>query len=338
MAEVVLHIGTHKTGTTTIQNTFAANVRLLAKHGVHYPLIGQAKGHHGLVCDWARHLQEYRLPEGSRKAFLSLTSSYAEKEGTLFLSSEEFSRCGEGWVDLKEIHELLSGFKNIRVVCVLREQWQFLQSVYLELAKSGPPPPPPEILGTSIHKGMGGGISFDYNLLLDRLQEAFDPGQIILLDYLSACSSPGGILGCFLRILGSKLRTEDLISVHGGRSNVSPMPLASWAASTLARPKCAPPWLVNRCANVLKQSFGDGVSTCVFSRQELNMLREHFEPLNKRLSERRSEVQPDFRMSSTAPSDETKFRNDIDGVFWSKIAQSFVQEKMRRDAPEGRAG
>ena len=36
--EIIVHIGTHKTGTSSLQNFFAGNIPALLKHGVHYPL------------------------------------------------------------------------------------------------------------------------------------------------------------------------------------------------------------------------------------------------------------------------------------------------------------
>ena len=44
MARIVLHIGTHKTATTTIQNVFHRNATLLAQHGIVYPRLGTATG------------------------------------------------------------------------------------------------------------------------------------------------------------------------------------------------------------------------------------------------------------------------------------------------------
>jgi hypothetical protein len=181
---------------------------------------------------------------------------------------------------------------------------------------------------TAIDSGAAGGLFIDYNLLLDRLEQTFEPEEITLVDYGTARDAPGGILGSLLQILGTELGAEDLTPVNGGRSNVSPMPLASWAASTLAQPKGAPPWLVNRCAAQLKANFGDDVSTCLFSRQEMSMLRKRFDPLNKKVVERRAPVQPDFDMSSTAPSDGTIYRGEVNAMFWSKIARSLVQERV----------
>ena len=52
MARVVLHIGTHKTATTTLQDTLATNRALLAEQGIVYPSIGRATGHHTLATHW----------------------------------------------------------------------------------------------------------------------------------------------------------------------------------------------------------------------------------------------------------------------------------------------
>ena len=49
---IYLHIGLHKTGTSTIQRFAAGNVDLLARYGVLYPQIGrQAEAHHQLMKD-----------------------------------------------------------------------------------------------------------------------------------------------------------------------------------------------------------------------------------------------------------------------------------------------
>jgi len=69
MARLILHIGTHKTATTTIQNSFHANRKLLAQHGLIYPDLGRAAGHHGLVTDWIDLPANYHYPQGAAAAW-----------------------------------------------------------------------------------------------------------------------------------------------------------------------------------------------------------------------------------------------------------------------------
>ncbi|WP_371060846.1 hypothetical protein [Rhodosalinus sp. 5P4] len=328
MARVVLHIGTHKTASTTIQDTFAANAALLARHRLIYPVLGAVSGHHGFVCDWISLNPVYQLPGGSGEALRKLTRKYATTESTVFLSSEEFSRCGEGDVDLAEIRDILSDFETIEVICVLREQWQFLQSVYLELSKKQQPPGAPHIVSKSIETGVIGGLFVDYNLLIDRLERVFLPEEITLLDYNRSKTSEGGIISILLRVLGIEIAQDEMKLVNGGQSNVSPMPLASWLANVLAQPKVAPPWLVHRCASLIKSSHGEDIATCVFSRPEFDMLRAHFDPLNEKLTRRRQPLQPDFRITSSAPLEPAVFRGGLEAGFWPKAARHFVQDRL----------
>ncbi|MDW3117932.1 MAG: hypothetical protein R8G60_09260 [Roseovarius pacificus] len=157
MAKIVLHIGTHKTATTTLQDTFHHNADLLAQHGLIYPRLGKATGHHGLIYDWA-HLPPFYKPEhGSRAVLRDLADRYASGPGTVFLSSEEFSRCDDGQTDLAAIRRLLDAFESFEVICTLRTQWQFMQSVYLEIAKKQTPPRPPRWSGRPSTRGKSPG-------------------------------------------------------------------------------------------------------------------------------------------------------------------------------------
>ena len=205
MSKVVIHIGTHKTATTTIQDMFWKNSATLAKHGLIYPRISRGvTGHHGLVFNWAHMPKPYQLKNGGRAALAAIAKKYSQRDATVFLSSEEFSRGSpESATDFAELRDLLAAFDEIEIICVLRSQWQFLQSVYLELSKTGIPPRPPTLVDPVIESGLFQGLWVDYNLLLDNLEAAFEPEQITLVDFNTSCQSNGGILGYFLCHLGS---------------------------------------------------------------------------------------------------------------------------------------
>ena len=54
--EIIIHIGRHKTGTTSIQHFLVLNEELLLnQYGIYYPEIGRCplfKYHHPLFSDW----------------------------------------------------------------------------------------------------------------------------------------------------------------------------------------------------------------------------------------------------------------------------------------------
>lgn len=327
MSKVILHIGTHKTATTTIQNTLAHNAPLLAQHGVVYPRLKRAPGHHGLVPEWPAMPKAYQLPDGPLDSLKALADEYAQTDQTLVLSSEEFSRAAS-LEHMGTLREILSGFDQIEVICVLRTQWQYLQSIYLEMSKKRRVARPPQFVGPVVEKGKFGQLWVDYNGLLDQLEQVFTPEEITLYDFTQCRQAEGGILGVFLRHLGLPLTAQDLEPVNGGVANVSPMSLASFAANVLAEPKVAPDWLVEKAAAQLRSQFGAGVKPCLFTRNEFQTLEQAFAPANARLAERRAAVQPGFAISAPDAEALSLFRNDISGAFWMKMARSLTAELL----------
>jgi len=327
MSKLVLHIGTHKTATTTVQDTFWANAELLEAHGLIYPKLGRVTGHHGLVMAWGNQLPEiYHLPRGVRGTFEDLSTNWADQDKTVFLSSEEFSR-GEAVsaVNFSQLREMASAFDEVKVLCVLRAQWQFLQSIYLERSKTYNPPRPPYIIEQAIDSGMCEGLWIDYNLLLDQLQAAFAPSEITFLDFHSVRAEPGGIIGAVLRHLDVPLESSELEEVNDGVSNVSPMSLASWAANILSEPLMAPAWLVEMNTEILKTQFGADARPCLFTREEFTRLQTHFEALNEIFCARREKVQPGFHICGMDSEELNLFRQRIDGDFWLRCSRRVTQ-------------
>lgn len=328
MSKVVLHIGTHKTATTTVQDMFHANADLLAEHGLVYPQFSPlATGHHGLVLNWPVRPKVYELPEGSMAMLAQLSEEYAGTDQTLFLSSEEFSR-DRSAAELGQIREALSGFDEIEVICVLRTQWQFLQSVYLEVSKSRLPPRPPQLVQPVIESGMFEGLWVDYNRLLDRLEDVFAPEEITLMDFDTCRRAEGGIIGHFLRHLSIDLDPASMAVVNEGASNVSPLSLASWAANILAEPKVAPPWVVEKTTEAMKIEFGEKVKPCLFTREEFRALKDYYDAQNEKLAARRAAVQPDFSLTPASADGLTLFRNEITSAFWVRVARRVVAGQL----------
>ncbi len=333
MSKVVLHIGTHKTATTTIQDTFWANSALLEEHGIVYPRLSYLlrrnpiTGHHGLVLEWGAMPKAYHLRSGTIGTLEKLAKKYAGSDKTLLLSSEEFSRA-PSLAAMGRIRDALSAFDEVEVVCVLRTQWQFLQSIYLQVSRRRSAPPPPKLVQPVIKSGKHENLWVDYNGLLDQLEEVFAPGEISFLDFNDSVAQQGGILGTMLRHLGCDLDAGALAPVKGGASNVSPMSLAQWSATALAAPKTAPDWLVAKTTELLKAEFGENVKPCLFSRHEFKLLKDHFDARNAELATRRAAVQPGFAISPADDSGLNLFRDDIDAKFWLKMARLLVAAQL----------
>jgi len=324
MARVVLHIGTHKTATTTIQDMFAHNADLLARHGLIYPRIGKATGHHGLTMDWNHALPPvYSLYRGSIGTLRRVAEKHADSDSTVFLSSEEFSRGSpEGRVDFTAIRQALAPFDRIEVVCVLREQWQFIQSVYHEVSRRMIPPRPPALLAAVLSDNILDGLWTDYNLLYDHLLQALSPDEITFLDFDRCRKAPGGIIGAMLAHLGVPLEPSKLQLVNDGQSNRSPVALAAFAANVIAEPAAAPPWLVDAATGAYEVQFGKGTTCRLWTREEYGSLLAYAAERNGRLAARLALVQPGFAINASAPPGNGQvFREDLTGEFWMRAAR-----------------
>ena len=149
--DLYLHIGTEKTGTSSVQNFFAANRELLARKGVLYPESPGARNHIGLAAaaqdlsgmgplrkllglkDRAE-VELYR-----RKLAAGLEAEYRSRAfKTVVMSGEH---CSSRLVDDEEVQwlkDMLSPhFEKIKIVIYLRRQDDYLLSIYSTSVKSG---------------------------------------------------------------------------------------------------------------------------------------------------------------------------------------------------------
>lgn len=137
MKRIFLHIGTHKTGTTSIQKFLANAENHLREDGILYPQSGrpnvehEAKyGHH--VLAWAirkkkgvNHLDDWKRV---------IDEIDTAKEQTVVLSSEDFETCTKE--QIAHIGVLLESFE-VHIVLFLRNPLDFLVSAYKQNIKSG---------------------------------------------------------------------------------------------------------------------------------------------------------------------------------------------------------
>lgn len=321
MARLVLHIGTHKTATTTLQDTFAANRALLAREGLIYPKIGQATGHHGLVMEWLALPPVYALPGGPAAAWGRI-AALARGPGVVFLSSEEFSR-GQPLprVDFRALRQRLAGFEGVTVLCTLRDQLSYLQSIYLEVSKKQVPQPWSVFLAEALTTGYAAGLFLDFAALDGFLRTAFAPDEIRYLDFATARGAPGGILGAALQAAGCDLPAAALRQVEDGAANVSPDPLAAWAANQIAAPYPVSEALLALTTAALRADLDPAVRTTLYTRAEEVRLLQYVAPLNARFAESLAARQPGFRITMAPPPPRRMFREDVQPGFWLRVAR-----------------
>ncbi|QCP88297.1 hypothetical protein EYE35_21735 (plasmid) [Cereibacter sphaeroides] len=239
MARLLLHIGAHKTATSYIQRRFHLNRDLLARHGILYPDIGPNRAHHILATPWIdipEIPESYWGPEETGSAgrtrqdafFEKFTKDYASRKGTVFLSAEVFSRALPQHVDMADLAKRLSDFEEVKIVYVVRHQTEYIQSIWLQVAKNGKAGRFDPFLAHALQKHLASGIWIDHHQVIENVLSGFSRDQLILLDYETIRKHPEGVIGPFLELLGSPLHVHDLAELDNREANISPDPLAIW--------------------------------------------------------------------------------------------------------------
>jgi len=129
---LVLHIGNHKTGSTSIQKSLFERRRELIEKGVLYPSAGLVSGcHHNYTFS----LRGYNKISGSEEK-MNLHDIISDlrvetgihKPSTVILSSEEFISLNEN--EIMKLSPLFDMFDQVIVIVYLRNQWDLIESSY----------------------------------------------------------------------------------------------------------------------------------------------------------------------------------------------------------------
>ncbi len=125
---VVLHIGTDKTGSTSIQNTVFLNRKWLLAHSIYVPEtgLGEGNGHAGLL----RQLEDGALAQLAAELLAAREAGYAQA----LLSWEGMSSLWFGRKHIRRLMSALGGFQ-VHVLVYLREQAEVIQSGHLQRVK-----------------------------------------------------------------------------------------------------------------------------------------------------------------------------------------------------------
>lgn len=131
---LVIHIGRHKSGTSSLQHWLANNRLNLQKKGFLYP----TSGLNGRV---AHHELAYALDpdsldmEKARQIAAGITNEYSEAK-TIILSSEAFQNASSVAPTIQFISMLGAPIESTTIVCYLREHLDYAMSAYRQLIQN----------------------------------------------------------------------------------------------------------------------------------------------------------------------------------------------------------
>lgn len=282
MARLILHIGAHKTGTTSVQKFFKMNEGALAAHGVAYPLTGRKNAHYILAAPWISGMEHRHgfTPADGLKTWDHLDREWADHDGVVFISSEAFCRQWPDRVDFREVAALTQGFEKVEIVYVVRDQLSAIQSVFMQRSRNQRNAPSfQDVLRSAFEGGGALPITFRHADVLTQTESGFAPDAIRLVNYDTATKSPGGVIGYFLRLCG--VPAKAFSETKFVRENISADPLSHLLAAERCAPESVQQSIVDQCRAKIEQRFGEDARTTMFTRDEIQTLRAHFEPMNE---------------------------------------------------------
>jgi hypothetical protein len=208
MTRLVLHIGTEKTGTTSIQHFMSHNRQALLAHGVLYPHIGQRKdAHFDLVnalhpLDNNGKYMEFLAPVNDTS--LHLWDKLAEcikahPDKTIVISAEHFS----SRLRAKALAFMSDFFKQHdiepEIIIYLRPQADYIESSYSTEIKAGSPKVFPKVM----EQYQSQPLRYDYKKLIDLWSGFFGKKALKIIPYEKS-SIGDDIRLSFVELIGVK--------------------------------------------------------------------------------------------------------------------------------------
>ena len=128
-----LHIGAHKTGSSTLQDVFYANAEILAENGVFYPPINKNKSSHTLLTHEVFKTAEHGVVGEGVAELARLASEHPDR--TFLLSSENFELFKERHIE--HVLKAIGPRHEIRIIAYIRDLTSVAPSKYSQRTKTG---------------------------------------------------------------------------------------------------------------------------------------------------------------------------------------------------------
>lgn len=206
-----LHIGTHKTGTSSIQMALHTHREELLKAGVLYPALNNAYNHYELavllkspegmtiIQNWFDGIVEKVNQRSINKVVISAEALYFLRFIELVKTKDNprnSTITEENYREkLNNLRALIPDIFDIKVVVYLRRQDSFIQSGYSQLIKGS------EYFSGSIREFIDGlAVFMDYSFMLNLWAEIFGKENILVRVYEKQ-QLPGGSVQDFLRVI-----------------------------------------------------------------------------------------------------------------------------------------
>ena len=198
MKKLYLHIGTHKTGSTFIQNSLVDSSEKMKSENIIFlqlslPKLREITNSYSVNETLIKECREY---------LQKCTRRYSDKF-SFVMSFEGFSGCSkQGYNNSVTIAEMLckmtEGF-NVNIIAYLRRQDTFMESLYAQFIQGG------DSFSFSEFLDLFDDNAFNWNVLLENYKKYFKRENIIVRPYdKKYLPQQASIIEDFARIIGSK--------------------------------------------------------------------------------------------------------------------------------------
>ena len=278
--KIILHIGTHKTGTSAVQVFCRTNRPFLAEHGIHWPA-------ERLNCVSIQHsaLAQY-IMDGDTDSFSkyinrAIACAESENQHTLFLSGERFCHLGNDHV--KIIYQLLSEHK-VYIILGLRNVYDYALSVLSQRLKVTHEFKVADNLPNALT------VSLNYTAIITRWEEQFSSENVKVFSYEH---SKKNLIPEFLYFLGIPKKKTKIITlgnqvIHNNSIDLSTQLLLAGAGYNETSKK------FKKTRDIYSTSFKDKVtlpieyfmSNFIINNLKFNLKHPKLNPLRQKLAKK----------------------------------------------------
>lgn len=184
---LVLHIGSQKTGTTTLQGFLKTQTDALAQEGFHFLNAGRTNIAHNSI------IQLIRKGDGQKIAEEILAEIAAHPNKTCIISSEMFFRKDMAQYFAKVLPAALR--LQTKVVVYIRRQDKYAESMYKQRVKNGRYQGTPVEYATSV-------VNLHYGQTLAHFASAFGARNLVVRPFERSIFPGGDVLQDFARHVG----------------------------------------------------------------------------------------------------------------------------------------
>lgn len=206
MKRAILHVGTHKTGTTSIQSFLSSSAQTLEEQGIYYPRRGKHDLGEGTQTPGQQRVP-WGLIEGDDSALVEVLDECGRSNAQcVLISSEELELLHDRPQLLQRLRDRLSGAGySMTAIVYFREQAGYLESMYSEMMKKTRFMRFSEFLEGAMRDGAVAvhpqyPVTLRYATFVTNWTSVFGPGSIVARPY--DARSPAALIPDFLHTVG----------------------------------------------------------------------------------------------------------------------------------------